>query len=231
MKIERLRSPQDYVEHGEAPTLTADQQRVVDAVIAAAGSFQTLLLQGVTAAGKTEVYLRTIEEVLARGKGALVLVPEISLTHQVVARFRARFGDSVAVLHSDLTPGERWDEWRRIARGQARIAVGARSAVLAPMSIARPHHRRRRARRLVQAGRRRPLPRARHRRDARQPRRLPGGARLGDAFARKLAPRRRRPLPAPALPNRVTPCPPPRIEVIDLRGKDIDAGGGLSPRR
>ncbi len=97
------------------------------------GTFQPALLYGVTGSGKTEVYLQAIAAALQRGRNALVLVPEISLTHQVVERVRARFGDRVAVLHSGLSDGERWDEWRKIARGEVAIVVGARSAVFAPL--------------------------------------------------------------------------------------------------
>ena len=108
-----------------------------DAVRAVAGSlggeFQTFLLWGVTGSGKTEVYLQSMAACLAAQRTALVLVPEISLTHQLVDRVRARFGDRVAVLHSGLSDGERWDEWRRIARGDVAIVVGARSAVFAPL--------------------------------------------------------------------------------------------------
>ncbi len=92
-----------------------------------------VLLFGVTASGKTEVYLQVIAPVLSRGKGAIVLVPEISLTPQTIRRFAARFGDQVAVLHSALSDGERHDEWHRIRRGDARVVVGPRSAVLAPV--------------------------------------------------------------------------------------------------
>ena len=114
--------------------LTAAQQVAVDAVVGALGEgFAPWLLWGVTGSGKTEVYLRVVAALRARGRNALVLVPEISLTHQLVERMRARFGDAVAVLHSQLGVGERWDEWRRIARGEARIAIGARSAVFAPL--------------------------------------------------------------------------------------------------
>jgi primosomal protein N' (replication factor Y) len=95
--------------------------------------FVPALLLGVTGSGKTEVYLRVVAEVLRRQRTALILVPEISLTHQLVDRVRARFGDDVAVLHSQLNDGERWDEWRRIARGEASIVIGARSAVFAPL--------------------------------------------------------------------------------------------------
>jgi primosomal protein N' (replication factor Y) (superfamily II helicase) len=113
-------------------TPTEDQQQALQA-IAAAREFAPFLLWGVTGSGKTEVYLRAIADVLAGDRTALVLVPEISLTHQLVDRLQARFGPRVAVLHSALSLGERWDEWRRIARGEAPIVVGARSAVFAPL--------------------------------------------------------------------------------------------------
>jgi primosomal protein N' (replication factor Y) len=114
--------------------LTDAQQVAVAAVERSIGvEFRSFLLWGVTGSGKTEVYLRCIATCLAAGRTALVLVPEISLTHQVVDRVRARFGERVAVLHSGLSDGERWDEWRKIARGEAAIVVGARSAVFAPL--------------------------------------------------------------------------------------------------
>ena len=93
-----------------------------------------VLLHGVTGSGKTEVYLQAIDHVLGEGKGAIVLVPEISLTPQTVERFVARFGDTIAVLHSHLSDGERHDEWHRIRDGKARIVIGARSAVFAPVA-------------------------------------------------------------------------------------------------
>ncbi|MBK5274962.1 MAG: primosomal protein N' [Desulfuromonadales bacterium] len=95
--------------------------------------FTPFLLHGVTGSGKTEVYLQAIAHALQQGSNALVLVPEISLTPQLVRRFRARFDDPIAILHSGLSDGERYDEWRRIRRGQARIVIGARSAVFAPL--------------------------------------------------------------------------------------------------
>jgi primosomal protein N' (replication factor Y) len=98
------------------------------------GAFRSFLLHGVTGSGKTEVYLQLIADALARGRGAIVLVPEIALTPQLASRFRARFGERVAVLHSGLTDRERYDEWRRLREGQARIALGARSAVFAPVA-------------------------------------------------------------------------------------------------
>ena len=91
------------------------------------------LLHGVTGSGKTEVYMHLIERELSKGKNALLLVPEISLTPQIMSNFKARFGDFVAMLHSGLSAGERFDEWKRIFSGQARIVVGARSAVFAPI--------------------------------------------------------------------------------------------------
>ena len=116
--------------------LNADQQNAVNAVSDAVTNRtpETFLLHGVTGSGKTEVYMRCIDRCLKSGKEAIVLVPEISLTPQTVGLFRARFDDDVAVLHSRLSAGERFDEWRRIRLGRARVVVGARSAVFAPFS-------------------------------------------------------------------------------------------------
>ncbi len=114
--------------------LTPAQRDAITAVIDSLGrEFRPFLLWGVTGSGKTEVYLQAIAACLTAQRTALVLVPEISLTHQLVDRVRARFGDRVAVLHSGLSDGERWDEWRRIVRGDVPIVVGARSAVFAPL--------------------------------------------------------------------------------------------------
>ncbi|HEY2387729.1 MAG TPA: primosomal protein N' [Candidatus Binatia bacterium] len=115
------------------PVLTPAQRTAVDA-IAEHARFQVLLLHGVTGSGKTEVYLQAAARTHASGRSVLFLVPEIALTHQLVTRVRQRFGAGVAILHSGLGPGERWDEWRRVARGEARIVVGARSAVFAPIA-------------------------------------------------------------------------------------------------
>lgn len=93
---------------------------------------EVFLLYGVTGSGKTEIYLQSIQEVIAKGKEAIVLVPEIALTPQMVNRFKGRFGDQVAVLHSGLSAGEKYDEWRKIQRKQVKVAVGARSAIFAP---------------------------------------------------------------------------------------------------
>ncbi|MDO5478747.1 MAG: primosomal protein N', partial [Clostridia bacterium] len=98
------------------------------------GKSDTFLLHGVTGSGKTEVFMQTIEKVLQKGKTAIVLVPEISLTPQMTDRFLGRFGEKIAILHSVLSQGERLDEWKRIKNGEARVVVGARSAVFAPLS-------------------------------------------------------------------------------------------------
>ena len=115
--------------------LNPQQRAAFDAICAAAGAhrYQTFLLRGITGSGKTEVYLQAIERVLALGRDAIILVPEISLTPQTVGRFYARFKRDIAVLHSGLSQGERADEWRRAQRGEVRIVVGARSAVFAPL--------------------------------------------------------------------------------------------------
>ena len=114
--------------------LNPHQQAALTAIAGALGAFTPFLLHGVTGSGKTEVYLGAIEATLARGLCALTLVPEIALTPQLAGRFRARFGDEVAVLHSGLTPSERLGEWRRVSSGRARVVVGARSAVFAPIA-------------------------------------------------------------------------------------------------
>ena len=118
----------------QAPT--SDQERALASLIADmdAGSFAVSLLHGVTGSGKTEVYLQLIAEARRRGGGAIVLVPEIALTPQLSDRFRARFGDTVAVLHSGLTPRQRLDAWQQIRMGLRPIVIGARSAVFAPVA-------------------------------------------------------------------------------------------------
>jgi len=118
-----------------APPLMPDQAAALDVLAAAlaAREFAPFLLHGVTGSGKTEVYLRAIAKVRASGRGALVLVPEIALTPQLAGRFRARFGADVALLHSGLSDAERHAEWLRLRHGEARICVGVRSAVFAPV--------------------------------------------------------------------------------------------------
>ena len=115
--------------------LNSEQQAAYGRIVAAleAQQYQTFLLHGITGSGKTEVYLQAIETCLAQGRDAIILVPEISLTPQTVGRFFARFHQNIAVLHSGLSSGERYDEWRRALRGEVRIVVGARSAIFAPL--------------------------------------------------------------------------------------------------
>jgi primosomal protein N' (replication factor Y) len=119
------------------PALLPEQRAAVDSILAAldgaAGAPRSQLIHGVTGSGKTEVYLAAVEAALERGRGAIVLVPEIGLAPQAVARFRARLGDRFAVLHSALSAGERFDEWSRLRSGEAKVCVGPRSAVFAPV--------------------------------------------------------------------------------------------------
>ncbi len=114
---------------------TSDQSAVIQSVRAKmdAGVFDEFVLYGITGSGKTEVYLHLIKYVLDMGKSAIMLVPEISLTPQTVERFRGRFSDAVAVIHSRLSPGERYDQWRMIYSGIKKVVIGARSAVFAPL--------------------------------------------------------------------------------------------------
>ena len=119
-----------------APALNAHQQAAFDAIGAALEQrtvSRAFLLQGVTGSGKTEVYMRSIEATLAMGRNALLLVPEIALTPAMAGQFFHRFGDQVAILHSAFSDAERADQWRRIRAGQARVVVGTRSGVFAPV--------------------------------------------------------------------------------------------------
>ena len=113
--------------------LTPMQQKVVTEVLSSSKQSEVFLLHGVTGSGKTEVYMELIEEKLKEGKESIVLVPEISLTQQMILRFEKRFSDNIAILHSKLSDGEKYDEWRRIARGEVKIVIGARSAIFAPL--------------------------------------------------------------------------------------------------
>jgi primosomal protein N' (replication factor Y) len=126
--------------HAEPPPLTEDQQLALDSLCEllreprpSVDRPARRLLHGITGSGKTEVYLRAAACALQQGRGAIVLVPEIALTPQIVGRFVGRFGDTVAVLHSRLTPAQRREEWRRLRAGEARVCVGPRSAVFAPI--------------------------------------------------------------------------------------------------
>ncbi|MDI6783858.1 MAG: primosomal protein N' [bacterium] len=119
----------------EPQSPTKEQQKALDLICRnlRLNQFKTILLYGVTGSGKTEVYLQSIAECLKLGRGALVLVPEIAITYQIIKRFKDRFGDRVAVLHSGLTPSERYEQWKSVKRGDIRIVVGVRSAIFAPI--------------------------------------------------------------------------------------------------
>ena len=134
-ELEVLRVPS--YEPAAAPSfvLSAEQQRAFEGLnaLARSGEASAALLHGVTASGKTQVYIRLIQEALARGKTALLLVPEIALTPQMMAKFTACFGNEVAMLHSALRLTERYDQWKRIRRGEVKVVLGTRSAVFAPL--------------------------------------------------------------------------------------------------
>jgi len=139
VNIERIEAHPDpffaRVPPDTPPELTAPQAAAVESIVRSleAGERQAYLLDGVTASGKTEVYLRAVQRALELGRGAIVLVPEIALTPQLVTRFRARLGDRIAVLHSGLTDIQRHAMWRALRRGELKVAVGARSALFAPV--------------------------------------------------------------------------------------------------
>jgi primosomal protein N' (replication factor Y) len=131
------RDPLAHIEEqqGREITLNDEQQQALDQIVAGIGERQyaTFLLHGVTGSGKTEIYIRAMSEAIRRGLTALMLVPEIALTPVFSRRLRSHFGESVAILHSSLSEGERTDEWRRIKEGEARVVIGTRSAVFAPL--------------------------------------------------------------------------------------------------
>lgn len=133
-EVSRTQALFDKVGGSQALSLNPEQAIAVKEILSKVGQeSQTYLLQGVTGSGKTEVYLQVIDQVLKMGKTAIMLVPEISLTPQMTNRFIARFGQQVAILHSGLSDGEKYDEWRKIERGEAQVVVGARSAIFAPL--------------------------------------------------------------------------------------------------
>lgn len=133
-KVEDLRDPfKEIVVQSNDIILTEDQQRVLQGIMSKINQYHTALLHGVTGSGKTEVYLQLSKQVMERDKTVLMLVPEISLTPMMVKAFKARFGSQVAILHSKLSLGERYDEYRRIMKGKVKIVVGARSAIFAPL--------------------------------------------------------------------------------------------------
>ena len=231
-KRERRRDPLAGVpiKPHPAPQLNLDQAQAV-AVLGAAlreGGFHAFLLHGVTSSGKTEVYLQVIREAMDAGRGAIVLVPEISLTPQLSGRFRARFPEGVAVLHSGLNDGQRRDEWRRVRRGEVQLVVGARSALFAPVtrlgvvvvdeehdtSFKQEEGLRYNARDLA-------LVRGQH-----------AGALvvLGSATPSLESTRNAEgeKLHRLSLPKRATPQPLPNVEVIDLKTYQTDSAGVLT---
>ncbi|MBO7528183.1 MAG: primosomal protein N' [Clostridia bacterium] len=129
---EYTRSPQYLIKEDKKLNHTNLQERAITQILT--GGEKTHLLFGVTGSGKTEVYMSVIEDVIKNNKTAIMLVPDISLTPQVLSNFKARFKEDVAILHSGLSAGERFDEWKRIRLGRARIVVGARSAIFAPLT-------------------------------------------------------------------------------------------------
>ncbi len=133
---EVIRDPFRLMEadEGDLPPLTRAQREAIRGLSGLLGSGRTALLHGVTGSGKTRVYVELLREVVEAGGSGIVLVPEIALTPQTVQRFRGAFGDAVAVLHSGLSDGERFDAWRGLRDGRTRVAIGARSAVFAPLS-------------------------------------------------------------------------------------------------
>ena len=133
-EVQRSAAYFEGIEASQPLELNPEQRQARDAVVSAIGSLQPpFLLQGITGSGKTEVYLQIIQGALDKGKTAILLVPEISLTPQMTERFIARFGEQVAILHSGLSNGEKYDEWRKVERGDAQVVVGARSAIFAPL--------------------------------------------------------------------------------------------------
>jgi primosomal protein N' (replication factor Y) len=222
----RRRRPENHAigsAPARAPELTAAQRAALAEITGAieAGRPERLLLHGVTGSGKTEVYLHATEAALDRGRTAIVLVPEIALTPQIVGRFAARFGDTVAVLHSKLSDGERFDEWARLRRGEARICVGPRSALFAPLSdvgliVVDEEHE----------------PSYKHEGDPRYDARRVAARRAEQAGAVLLCgsatprPEAHRALRRLRLDKRVDGGPLPPVEVLDMR----EAPGALHPR-
>jgi primosomal protein N' (replication factor Y) len=204
------------------PVLTPDQEELLAELAAVLGDSGggERLLHGVTGSGKTEIYLRAAAVALEQGRGAIVLVPEIALTPQIVGRFVERFGETVAVLHSRLKPSQRYAEWRRLREGEARVCVGPRSAVFAPIDdlglvVVDEEH--------DSSYKHEGDPRY-DARDVAAERASRCGALLllGSATPRPESLHR---LPALLLPRRVDGRPLPAVEVLDMR----DKGHGLHP--
>ncbi len=228
---ERLRDPFAGVTGTPPPARATTAQEAALAGIARLGPGTGALLLGVTGSGKTMVYLEAVRRELAAGRGAIVLVPEIGLTPQTVSRFRGAFGDQVAVLHSALSDGERADAWRLLRRGERRVAVGARSAVLAPVAnlglivIDEEHE---------SSYKNGEAPRY-HAREVAGVRARIEGARLllGSATpSLETVARTRLPAGDPAalvrldLPDRIESRPLPPVEIVDLRTAPLAPGTG-----
>ena len=224
--VPEMRDPFSDLASPPPPTLTADQQAVVRG-IAATPLEKPVLLHGVTGSGKTLVYLDVLRTVVASGNGAILLVPEISLTPQTVARVRGVFGDQVAVLHSGLSDGERADAWRALRSGERRVAVGPRSAVFAPVQrlgaiVVDEEHE--------PSYKQGSAPRY-HTRDVAAMRARIEGARLllGSATP-SLETLTDDALVTVVLPNRVEARPLPAVEIVDLRHAPriapAESGGG-----
>ena len=131
---ELYRINEDICKESSNIILNDDQEKVVKRVIECKNQFKPFLLHGVTGSGKTEVYMHIIDEIIKDKKEVIVLVPEISLTPQLVNNFKKRFGNMIAILHSGLNDGEKYDEWRKIIRKEVKIAIGARSCIFAPLT-------------------------------------------------------------------------------------------------
>lgn len=132
VEIEEKRYNYTGLSNYKRVTLTSEQENVKNKIISSFGKSETFLLYGVTGSGKTEVYMSVIEETIKNGKEAIMLVPEISLTPQIVGKFISRFGDVISVLHSRLSDSERYDEYRKITEGKSKIVIGTRSAIFVP---------------------------------------------------------------------------------------------------
>ena len=211
--VPEMRDPFAGLSSPPPPSLTEDQRRVVQGILAT-DLHQPALIHGVTGSGKTLVYLDVLRTVVASGNGAILLVPEISLTPQTVARVRGVFGDQVAVLHSGLSDGERADAWRALRSGERRVAVGPRSAVFAPVQrlgaiVVDEEHE--------PSYKQGSAPRY-HTRDVAAMRAQIEGARLllGSATP-SLETLTDAALVTFALPNRIGARPLPAVEIVDLR--------------
>ncbi len=212
-------------------TLSGAQEQALAVIVARLGAHETFLLHGVTASGKTEVYLRAAAEALAQGLGVIALVPEIALAPQTLGRFVARFGQRVAILHSALSAGERYDEWRRVLDGAADVVVGSRSALFAPLArpgllIVDEEHE--------STYKQESDPRYDTLAAARALGRISGAAVVAGSATPRVATywrTTRGELRLLALPERVGERSVPRVEVVDLRAELRSGNRGIFSRR